>query len=122
MLSSLREQGLVALSSGGSVGRPRLTDLYLSRLAKLYVTTVDAGDSKPIETISSLLEAAGVPASLSAVKDQLRKAEKNGLLDRQGFGRGKPGGRLTAQAKRILSTDGAKAPLKDLQYWKGRTS
>jgi ABC-type transport system involved in cytochrome c biogenesis ATPase subunit len=117
----LSRQGMVSLDAGKSVGRPELSDIYLAKIAHQYVSFVEAGDRRAVQTLRYWLEQENVVVGLDAVRSQLAKAEKRGFLNRPKGMRGKVAGSLTDDAIEILATHpDRKKPLHAVKEVKGR--
>jgi 8-oxo-dGTP pyrophosphatase MutT (NUDIX family) len=76
-------------------GSRRRGKRYYALLARAYVSITDAGDQRPLRTLS---EVSGI--GIDTVRTQVREARKRGMLT--GIP-GRPGGRLTDKARELLT-------------------
>jgi hypothetical protein len=87
-----------ALARLAWAARNRLRDdLYYSIVADAYARITDAGDRRPLPTLSEL---SGI--SVGTVRTQLREARKRGLLTGS---HGRAGGRLTDRGRALLERE-----------------
>lgn len=81
-------------------------DRWLATVATIYLAAVEAGSAKPVVVTQETLNAerSAAPLSATKVRDIIVQARRHGLLERpeQG-GTRRPGGQLTAKAKRLLA-------------------
>jgi hypothetical protein len=76
-------------------GRLRLDDLFYAELAAAYADAVEAGNTRPIDTLAE-----EIGRSRNYVRDVIREARARGYLTKTASGRA--GGRLTIKARKLL--------------------
>jgi hypothetical protein len=85
----------------GRRGRPAL---FYAQLARSYTVALEADPAKPVPELKRRLESDGIYLSISQIRDLLHQARRKGMLTRAPKGR--PGGELTEDARRLLEREG----------------
>jgi hypothetical protein len=113
---SLPSRASVGISAEMLQARPsrgrrdrRARDVWLSRVAMVYVAAVDDSSASPVRDARNVLNDAASdqpPLSVNAVRDLLKAARDEELLERPTPGK-RHGGRLTPKAEHLLATEAA---------------
>ena len=102
-LQNFRNGDMFSLAGIESVrpGRAGRDPEFLARLARRYVEAINAGDRRPIQTLSQWLESIDLPLADETIRGLLKQARNSGLLTDPPR-KGVAGGELTEKAYIVL--------------------